>query len=216
MPWGGTDARAFVKAGATIAIPWIALLLLVRQLASAKVSASAFGLFEQPSSVAPSFGETIFFAGALAALARAAGGALAWGEGRSREAATLGRAFGRIDRPSAASRPYAPPSGAGALHSRTCRRRVLVSPHRCTRRGRTRHHRRMWPQRGRRMPPPERLPLAPPSPAPDAPGQATMVHSTPLPSGRSRWSFCDGCGHPVQPTDRFCESCGRSVPTASS
>jgi len=92
---GGTDVRGFVRAGATVAIPWLALLLLVRPLASAEVTASGLGSLEGFGSFAPAFGETVLLSGVMAALAGAGGGWVAWKETLGTQT-RLTRAFGNI------------------------------------------------------------------------------------------------------------------------
>ena len=92
---GGTDVRGFIRARATVAIRWLALLLLARPLASAEVTASGLGSLEGFGSFAPAFGETVLLAGVMAVLAGASGGWVAWKERLSTQTRLI-RAFGNI------------------------------------------------------------------------------------------------------------------------
>lgn len=112
---------AYVWRGAALALPWVAILLVLRAMTSFSGSAASGELLNFEGTVGPILAETVLLGGLIAALAGAWGGRLAWQEDHSSVAASPWHRFllgprvwptGAPDRPSSGPAPAPPLSPA--------------------------------------------------------------------------------------------------------
>lgn len=182
------DAGGAMRAGAVIAIPWLVLLLILRELGSLSFSASGLGIFQGGGSVAPAFGQTILFGGLFGAVFGGFGGWLAWRErqilateDKEPDPVTnplVRKALGDVDAPLPEVLPGSllppvrvhPPNPAATSPAPTPTTPAPAA-----------------------IPPSPEPPISLPSPEPAAPAA----------------TYCEGCGNAMGASDRFCDRCGR-------